>query len=184
MTTGPSALTPYDEYPVHQAPYPFSYVPSTDYNWDDGYWFGVFNPDEKVFLGTYMRINPNSDMIGGCAFVNVAGVQTTLRFSRCWRRSFELEVGPYHMRVEVPLKKIRLVLDKNDSGLSFDVLWEGTSPAFLEDHHVAVNRGRRGDVFVARLQGKRHGAASALGLVRVGLLRHLGLVEPAAAAIP
>ena len=50
-------LTPYDEFPVHQVPYPFSYVPSTDYNWDEGYWFGVFNPDEKVFMGIYMRIN-------------------------------------------------------------------------------------------------------------------------------
>ena len=34
-------LTPYDEFPVHQASRPFSYIPSTDYNWDDGYYFGV-----------------------------------------------------------------------------------------------------------------------------------------------
>ena len=81
-------LTPYDEFPVHQAPHPFSYIPSTDYNWDDGYWFGVFSPDDKVFLGTYMRVNPNSDMIGGCALINVAGRQFTVRFSRCWRRNF------------------------------------------------------------------------------------------------
>jgi hypothetical protein len=136
-------LTPYDEFPVHQAPHPFSYIPSTDYNWDDGYWFGVFNPDEKVFMGVYMRINPNSDMIGGCALINVAGRQFTLRFSRCWRRNFNTEVGPIHIRFEEPLKKIRLLLDPNDSGFSFDILWEGTSPAFLEDHHVATNRGRR-----------------------------------------
>jgi hypothetical protein len=136
-------LTPYDEFPVHQAPYTFSYIPSTDYNWDDGYWFGVFNPDDKVFLGTYMRVNPNSDMIGGCALINVAGRQFTVRFSRCWRRNFETEVGPYHMKIVEPLKKIRLLLDKNDSGFSFDILWEGTSPAFLEDHHVATNRHRR-----------------------------------------
>jgi len=136
-------LTPYDEFPVHQAPHPFSYIPSTDYNWDDGYWFGVFSPDDKVFLGTYMRVNPNSDMIGGCALINVAGRQFTVRFSRCWRQNFETEVGPYHMKIVEPLKKIRLVLDQNDSGFSFDILWEGTSPAFLEEHHVATNRGRR-----------------------------------------
>lgn len=136
-------LTPYDEFPVHQAPYTFSYIPSTDYNWDDGYWFGVFNPDEKVFMGTYMRVNPNSDMIGGCALINIAGRQFTLRFSRCWRPNFNTEVGPYHMQIVEPLKKIRLTLDKNDSGFSFDILWEGTSPAFLEDHHIATNRGRR-----------------------------------------
>lgn len=136
-------LTPYDEFPVHQAPHPFSYIPSTDYAWDEGYWFGVFNADEKVFLGTYLRVNPNTDMIGGCVMLNVAGHQTTLRFNRCWRRNFATEVGPYKMAIEEPLRLIRLTLADNDSGISFDVLWEGTSPAFLEDHHIATNRGRR-----------------------------------------
>ena len=45
-------LTPYDEYPVHQSPYPFSYIPSTDYNWDEGYYVGVFSAAERVFLAT------------------------------------------------------------------------------------------------------------------------------------
>jgi hypothetical protein len=136
-------LTPYDEFPVHQAPHPFSYIPSTDYSWDEGYWFSVFNADHKVFLGTYLRVNPNTDMIGGCAILNVAGYQVTLRFNRCWRQNFDLMVGPYKMTIEEPLKRIRLSLADNDSGLSFDILWEGTSPAFLEDHHIATNRGRR-----------------------------------------
>ncbi len=136
-------LTPYDEYPVHQSPYPFSYIPSTDYSWDEGYWFGVFNAEEKLFLGAYLRVNPNTDMIGGCILLNIAGHQTTLRFNRCWRRNFDLEVGPFKVTFVVPLKEIRLTLTGNDSGLSFDVLWKGTSPAFLEEHHLATNRGRR-----------------------------------------
>ncbi|MEO0030458.1 MAG: hypothetical protein RIS94_216 [Pseudomonadota bacterium] len=136
-------LTPYDEFPVHQTPYPFSYIPSTDYAWDEGYWFGVFNADEKVFLGTYLRINPNTDMIGGCALLNVGGRQLTVRFNRCWRRNFALEVGPFRITVEEPLKRLRLTMGDHGSGLSFDIAWEGTSPAFLEDHHIATNRGRR-----------------------------------------
>ena len=35
-------LSQYDEYPVHQAPRPFAHIPSTDYSWDEGYYFGVF----------------------------------------------------------------------------------------------------------------------------------------------
>lgn len=136
-------LTPYDEFPVHQVSQPFSYIPSTDYSWDEGYWFGVFNAEEKVFLGLYLRINPNTDMIGGCVLLNMNGYQVTLRFNRCWRRDFNLVVGPVRIEFVEPLKKIRLVLDENESGISFDVLWEGTSPAFLEDHHLATNRGRR-----------------------------------------
>lgn len=136
-------LTPYDEFPVHQAAQTFSQIPSTDYNWDDGYWFGVFNPEQQVFLGTGARVNPNSDMFGGYALLNVAGRQFTVRFSRCWRRSFELSIGPYRIDFVEPLRRVRLTLESNDSGLSFDLDWEGTSPAFLEEQHLATNRGRR-----------------------------------------
>ena len=62
-------LTRYDEFPVHQSPYPFSVVPVTDYSFDDGYYFGVFSADEGVFLFQGMRVNPNNDMIGGYAGV-------------------------------------------------------------------------------------------------------------------
>lgn len=136
-------LTPYDEFPVHQAPYTFSHIPSTDYNWDDGYYFGVFSPDEGVFLATGARINPNSDMIGGYALLNVRGQQTTVRFNRCWRGNFDIAIGPWRVEFIKPLREIRLSMADNDSGLSFDLVWEGTSPAFLEDHHVAEHRGRR-----------------------------------------
>lgn len=136
-------LTPYDEFPVHQSAYPFSYVPSTDYNWDDGYYFGVINPDEKVFLATGFRVNPNSDMIGGYALLNVAGQQHTVRFNRCWRRDFNLRIGPFRLEILEPLRRLRLVLEENESGQSFDVIWEGAAPPYLEQHHTAENRGRR-----------------------------------------
>lgn len=136
-------LTPYDEFPVHQAPHPFSYIPSTDYNWDDGYYYGVFSPEDGIFLATGARVNPNTDMIGGYALLNIRGKQTTLRFNRCWRRDFNVRIGPWRVELIEPLKTLRLVLEENDSGITFDVLWEGTSPAFLEEHHVASNRGRR-----------------------------------------
>lgn len=136
-------LTPYDEFPVHQAPHPFSYIPSTDYSWDDGHYVGVFNPDEGVFLATGMRVNPNTDMAGGYALLNVRGRQVTVRFNRCWRRDFSMCVGPFRIEVIEPMRKLRIVLADNASGMSFGVVWEGTAPAFCEKHHVALRRGRR-----------------------------------------
>lgn len=136
-------LTPYDEFPVHQAAHPFSHIPSTDYSWDDGYYFGVMSPDDGVFLATGLRVNPNSDMVGGYALLNIRGRQFTLRFNRAWRPDFSLEIGPYSIEFVEPLKRIRLRLDPNDSGLSFDLLWEGTSAPYLEGHHYSENRGRR-----------------------------------------
>lgn len=136
-------LTPYDEYPVHQTSHPFSYIPSTDYSWDEGYWFAVFNPKEKLFLGIGARVNPNTDMIGGYAMVNIAGKQRTVRFSRTWRSNFELDLGPFHIRFPEPLKTISLKLDPNESGIAFDLLWHGTSAAYQEERQIVVHRGRR-----------------------------------------
>jgi len=136
-------LTPYDEFPVHQASRPFSYIPSTDYSWDDGYFFGAFSADEGVFLATGVRVNPNTDMIGGYAMLNVRGQQHTVRFNRCWRPNFDLEVGPWRLDVIEPLKSLRISLGENESPIAFDILWEGVSPAYLEEHHVATHRGRR-----------------------------------------
>ncbi|WP_068071709.1 hypothetical protein [Novosphingobium lentum] len=136
-------LTPYDEFPVHQSPHAFSHIPSTDYSWDDGYYFGVMSPDDGVFLATGMRVNPNTDMVGGYALLNVRGQQLTVRFNRAWRPDFSLKVGSYEIIFVEPLKKIRLQLLPNDSGLEFDVLWEGTSAPYLEGHHYSENRGRR-----------------------------------------
>jgi hypothetical protein len=136
-------LTPYDEYPVHQAPYPFSYIPSTDVNWDDGYAFFLFNADARIFFGAGLRVSPNVDIVGGWAMLNVTGQQYTVRFNRTWRRLFELAIGPFRIEFVEPLRKIRLTLAQNASDLRFDVLWEGIGPAVLEEHHVAINRGRR-----------------------------------------
>lgn len=135
-------LSQYDEFPVHQASRPFANIPSTDYSWDEGYYFGVFNADEKVYLITGMRINPNSDMLGGYAIMNVAGRQYTARFSRCWRQQMDTVLGPLRYEFLEPLKCIRITLEPNDSALSFDITWTGTAPPFEEDHHDAEVRGR------------------------------------------
>lgn len=135
-------LTPYDEFPVHQASRPFSFIPATDYSWDDGYYFGVFSPDEGIFIATGARVNPNTDMFGGYAFLNDNGMHHTTRFNRTWRGNFDIAIGPWRVEILEPLKKLRLVLEDNGSGLSFDIIWEGVSPAFEEDHHTAENRGR------------------------------------------
>ena len=136
-------LTAYDEYPVHQSPHPFSHIPSTDYSWDDGHYFGVFSAKHKIFLVAGMRVNPNTDMIGGYAIINISGTQTNVRFSRCWRRLFDTAIGPLRFEFIEPLKIIRLVLEDNDSDLSFDLEWKGVIPAYQEEHHIAINRGRR-----------------------------------------
>jgi hypothetical protein len=156
-------LSKYDEYPVHQTAHPFSHIPSTDFSWDEGYYFGVFNADLQLFLLTGMRINPNADMVGGYALINIAGRQYTLRLSRCWRQQIDTVIGPLSIEFVEPLKTIRLRLEANDSALSFDLLWHGVCPATLEAHHFAETRGR-----VTTDQTRYSQAGEASGFIQFG----------------
>ena len=136
-------LTRYDEFPVHQSPYPFSIVPITDYSFDDGYYFGVFSADEGLFLFQGMRVNPNNDMIGGYAGVMLDGVQRTVRFKRPWRPDCDTRIGPYRYDFVEPFRRIHLELDDNPSPLRFELEWLAPAPAYEEAHHLATSRGRR-----------------------------------------
>jgi hypothetical protein len=136
-------LTPYDEFPVHQATRPFSHIPSSDTAWDDGYFFGLLNPDEELFLFTGMRVSPNTDMIGGYVGVCIRGRQYTTRFSRIWREAFDTHIGPLRYAFKEPFKDIHLTLADNASDLAMDLHWLGLAPAHEEEHHLATNRGRR-----------------------------------------
>lgn len=135
-------LTPYDEFPVHQHSRPFSIVPITDPAWDDGYFFGVYNADEKLFLYTGMRINTNTDMVGGYVGLMLNGVQHTLRLSRVWRPDFDTAIGPLSYRFLEPMKRIALRLESNSSDLTFDLQWIAVAPAREEEHHFATERER------------------------------------------
>jgi hypothetical protein len=135
-------LSPYDDLPVHQTPYPVSYIPSTDYSFDEGYMWGAVNPKLGIYLLTGFRITPNADVIGGHAGINRRGVIRTLRFSREWRQQIDTAAGPYRVEFTRPMHEIRLALGKNPSGMEWDLRWLGAAPAHLSTHHLAVNRGR------------------------------------------
>ncbi len=135
-------LTPYDEFPVHATPYPMSYIPNTDMAWDDGYYFLAYDLDTGIAIWNGMRIAPNSNMLGAHSAVNLRGVQRTLRLSRIWRGDYRVAVGPLRYEFVEPLKAIRMVLEPNDSGMSYDVMWRGVAPPHLADHHRAVRQGR------------------------------------------
>jgi hypothetical protein len=136
-------LSKYDDFPVHQSPYPVSTALSTDFSFDEGYMWGAVCPRLGIYLLTGFRITPNADVIGGHAGINRSGVTRTLRFSREWRKQMDTVAGPYRVEFTRPMEEIRLVLDENPSRIEWDLRWHGVSPPHLSSHHLAVNRGRR-----------------------------------------
>jgi hypothetical protein len=160
-------LTQYDEYPVHATPYPMSYIPNTDLAWDDGYYFLAYDLQSGVALWNGMRIAPNSNIIGGHSACNINGVQRTLRLSRIWREDFSVAIGPLRYEFVEPLRTIRMVLEPNESGMSYDVLWRGLAPPHLAAHHRAVRSGR-----FTTDQSRYHQVGTATGWLEIDGKRH------------
>jgi hypothetical protein len=136
-------LSPYDEYPVHQAPYPVSYIPATDYAWDEGYFYGAYSAEQQLFIIVGFRINPNANVIGAYCNVNHKGVMRSLRLSRTWREQLYTALGPLRFDVVEPFRDIRISLAANEANMEMDLHWLGLSPPLLSQHHLATVHGRR-----------------------------------------
>jgi hypothetical protein len=131
--------TPLDEYPIHQAPLPMARVGSSDRNFYDRCYFNAHDRTGDLFLITGLGTYPNLGVIDAYALVRLGDVAHSVRFSDALEtRSLQAQVGPYRVEVIDPLHKIRLICDAADQGIGFDLTWEGSFPAVLEQPHTLV----------------------------------------------
>ncbi len=134
-------LTAFDDYPFHQGFTPFNVPVTSDTHYQDGYYFAWYRPGEHWFCG--LRVHPNTNVMDGYAGVVTGGEQRSIRFSRALRPRYdEIAVGPFRIDILEPMKRQRLRLEENDSGLAFDV--EITSPGFpfMEAPHLHYRHGK------------------------------------------
>lgn len=136
-------LTIFDDLQFHQLPGPFSHVFTSDPRWYDKTFYAVFNPHEQVMLTTGTVVHTNADIVDAYVCLQVRGKQHNIRCSRRLRpRVGEAVVGPIRQEVVKGLQTIRLLLDENQYGISFDIVWEATVPAHEESLHFSRQNGR------------------------------------------
>jgi hypothetical protein len=140
--SGPSTnwrINPFDDFPFHQSITPIDVPEQSDRHFNDGYWFAFYQAGSYVFCG--LRLHPNSNVMDGYGGIVHRGEQRNARFSRALRpRSNELTVGALRVDVLEPLARHRLRLDRNDSGLEFDVELE-THALWPESRHLHERHG-------------------------------------------
>ncbi len=126
-------VTRLDEYPVHQVPEPL-HVPATgDRNAYDRYWFNGYDRDASFMFGVALGRYPNRSVMDGSVSVVVDGVQYSSHASR--RAPLEptdTGVGPLRIEVEEPLRRLRVVLEPDDAGVSCDLTFSARTPAMQE----------------------------------------------------
>jgi hypothetical protein len=133
--------TPLDEYPIHQTPLPMARVASSDQNFYDRCYFNAHDRSGELFLITGLGTYPNLGVIDAYAVLRRGDTQHAVRFSDALaERGTDAAVGGYRVEVLEPLHRIRLVCDGAELG--FDLTWEGSFPAILEQPHTLLTGNR------------------------------------------
>lgn len=127
-------LNKLDDFPVHQTPEPLAHPATSDRNVYDRTWFNGYAADGSYYFGVGMAIYPHRGVLD-CAFsvVQPGGRQHCFYGSRrAPIERTEMQVGPFRLEVVEPMRRTRLILEDNASGLSCDLTFSARTAAIKE----------------------------------------------------
>lgn len=127
-------LVKYDDLPLQQTAESLAYLETSDRDAYGRYWYNGFAPDGEFYFGIAFAMYPNRDVMD-CALsiVRKDGSQDSFRASRrCPVDRTEMEVGPLKMEIVRLMREIRVTIAENDTGITADLTFTGTSPVHEE----------------------------------------------------
>jgi hypothetical protein len=136
------SLSPLDDYPIHQIAEPIRHVQTSDRNFYDRYYFCVHNSSKDFFMVFGSGQYPNLATQDAFVAVRIGGQQKVLRSSRELGERGDLSCGPFRIEVLEGLKRLRLVIAPNESGIECDLVFEGAHPPQLEPRQFERRNGR------------------------------------------
>jgi hypothetical protein len=120
-----------DDFPFHQGLTPLHVPATSDSHYQDGYYFALYATGVHVFAG--LRLHPNNNVMDGYAGVVAEGEQRNVRVTRALLPDYDrLEVGPLRLEIVEPMRRQRLTLGDNPTGLAFDVEFTASAAEFVE----------------------------------------------------
>jgi hypothetical protein len=129
-------LSPLDDHPVHQAPEVMRHVATSDRNFYDRYYFNCHPCSDELMLIVGLGQYPNLGVTDAFACVRHRDLHRVVRASReLGADRLDTRIGPFRVEVLEGLRRLRVVLEPNEHGLSFDLTWSGTIPATREPRH-------------------------------------------------
>jgi hypothetical protein len=134
-----------DDYPIHQTPEPVAHLATSDRNTYDRSWFNGFSIDGEWYFGIAMGLYPHRGVLD-CAFsvVRKGGLQHCFFASRrAPAERTEMQVGPFRIELPEPMRRTRVVLETNDSGLACDLTFSTRTAAIEESRQTLWSGARR-----------------------------------------
>lgn len=134
-----------DDYPIHQTPEPIAHPASSDPNVYDRTWFNGYNLDGDRYFGFGTAVYPHRGILDAHFSVVEAGGRQHCVFAsrRAPQERTEMAVGPIRYEIEEPLRRARIIIDDNESGVACDLTFSARSSAIQEARQVLWNRQRR-----------------------------------------
>lgn len=136
-------ITRLDEYPVHQVPEPLQVPATGDRNAYDRYWFNGYDRDAAFMFGVALGLYPNRSVMDASFSVVVDGVQHSFHSSR--RAPVERSdttVGALRIEISEPLRRLRVVVEPNETGLACDLTFAARTAA-LQENRATMRVGSR-----------------------------------------
>ena len=135
-------LSRLDDYPIHQTPEPVSHPAATDRNVYDRYWFNGFADDGEFYFGIGLAVYPNRQIMD-CGFSIVrGGEQHAFHASRRAGDPSDTTVGPFRIEVVEPMRRIRVVVAKNETGIECDLVFDARTACIEEGRQTTRRNGR------------------------------------------
>jgi hypothetical protein len=131
-------LNRFDDYPIHQTPEPIAVPASSDRNVYDRTWFNGYTADGSAYFGIGIAVYPHRRVLD-CAFsvVQAGGRQHCFFASRLAPlERTDLRVGPFVLEIVEPLRRARVVLDDNETGIACDLTFSARTSAIEEARQV------------------------------------------------
>lgn len=138
-------LNKFDDYPIHQTAEPLAHPVTSDRNVYDRTWFNGYAQDASYYFGVGMAIYPHRGILDAAfSVVEPKGRQHCFYGSRrAPTERSEMKVGPFRIEVLTPMRRARVVLDDNPSGLTCDLTFSARTAAIEEKHQTLWTGARR-----------------------------------------
>src|ERR1700743_1011715 len=138
-------LNKLDDFPIHQTPEPIAHPATSDRNVYDRTWFNGYANDGSYYFGIGMAIYPYRGVLD-CAF-SVVPPGNRQHCSSASRRApterTDMQVGPFRIEVLEPMKRARVVLEENESGITCDPTFSARTAAIQEARQTLYSGTRR-----------------------------------------
>ena len=127
-----------DDYPIHQTPEPIAHPSTSDPNFYDRTWFNGYSDDATRYFGFGIAVYPHRNILD-CHFstVEAGGRQHCFYASRrAPQERTDLSVGPCRLEIVEPLRRARLIIDDNESGIACDLTFSARTSAIQEARQI------------------------------------------------